>query len=454
QPPGISLLIEDYGEREFYQDRKVFLPTILAVTKNESLDWKRLAWPSIGPNYVISKIDPAMDNKDGSMLVFDYYRSLGIDANLAGIVYDEFMTKSDLSPPPTTSGRYFGFEWNQTALDGTPANAGRYEVVLTMPVLIDEMTTWDDKRSRIMLRSEPDYFSILEGSPRYLEHNLFLTLTASKTELETGEPFRHSLLLVNNGNSTEYFSIDAGGADFFSQEGLATINGNEQAACYFPSANGIKREEWGHMSMYAHYFLGEKTIVSGGSLAIADDTPISAPKYPGVYYLAGKITLTIADEEVKGKSEFDSVKVSCLDVAISNPVMLNVSAPIYEGVNLVLETDKQVYKQNETVILSLYIENDSEKSFKLQEVFPSISIRDNTGKEVYGISWVADYFEYPTIAPHSRYNLNIGTPLTWDQTTYLEDGITKPAEPGEYSISATFTSPYLKSDEHAIWIED
>ncbi|MGI0016540.1 MAG: hypothetical protein ACREBU_24220, partial [Nitrososphaera sp.] len=210
-----------------------------------------------------------------------------------------------------------------------------------------------------------------------------------------------------------------------------------------------------HMSMYAHYFLGEKTIVSGGSLAIADDTPISAPKYPGVYYLAGEITLTAADEEVEGKSEFDSVKVSCVDVVISNPVMLNVTAPIYEGVNLVLEADKQVYKRNETVNLSLYIENDSDKPFKLSEVEPAIHIKYASSEvEVYGVFWVADYSEYPTIMPHSRYDLNTGMPLTWDQTTYLEDGSSKPAEPGEYSMLATFTYPYLKSEQFAIWIEE
>ncbi|MGH9877886.1 MAG: hypothetical protein ACRD5H_09625, partial [Nitrososphaerales archaeon] len=160
------------------------------------------------------------------------------------------------------------------------------------------------------------------------------------------------------------------------------------------------------------------------------------------------------DEEVEGKSEFDSVKVSCVDVAISNPIKLNVTAPIYEGVSLVLETDKLVYARDETVMLSLYIENDGDKPFKLSEVVPSIQIKNASGFEVYGLSWVADYFEYPTVAPHSRYSLDIGAPLKWDQTTYLEDGSSKDAEPGEYSISATFTSPYLKSDEHAIGIED
>lgn len=452
QTPGISLVIEDYGEREFYQDRNVFLPTMLSVTKDDSVDWKTLAWPSIGPNYIISTVDPLPE--DEGTVVFDYYKSLGIDENLTGIAYDEFMKKSDLSPPPATSGRYFGFEWNQTALDGTIASAGKYKVVLTMPVLIDDMNTGIDKGSRILLQSEPDHFAILNGAPNYLEHDFSLKLDVDKTELQTGESFDYSLFLFNNGNRTEYFSIDVGGADFFSQGGLAASRDNEQEPCYFPAANGIKKEDWGRMSMYANYFLGGKSIVPGGNLAIADDTPISAPKYPGLYYLAGEITLTAADEEVEGKSEFDSVKVSCVDVAISNPILLNVTAPVYEGVKLVVTADKEIYKRNETVAIDLYIENNSERPFRLQEIEPSIGIKDaSSGRSVYGMAWIADYAEYPTIAPHSRYNLNIGMPLTWDQTTYLEDGSTRPAEPGEYLLEATFTSPYLKSEVHSITIQ-
>ncbi|MGI0012966.1 MAG: hypothetical protein ACREBU_05930, partial [Nitrososphaera sp.] len=139
--PGVSLVIEKYGEREFYQDRKVFLPTELTVTKDDSADWDTLAWPLIGPNHVITRIDTATGDRGSGTVVFDYYESLGIDENLTGLVYDEFMRKRELSPPPATSGRYFGFEWNQTALDGTMASAGKYRVVLTMPVLIDNMNT-------------------------------------------------------------------------------------------------------------------------------------------------------------------------------------------------------------------------------------------------------------------------------------------------------------------------
>lgn len=454
QPSGISLVIEKYGEREFYQDRKVFLPTMLAVTKEDSFEWEMLSWPSIGPNYVITKIASVPEDKNDRPVVFDYYKSLGIDETLTGIVYDEFMKKSDLSPPPATSGTYFGFEWNQTALDGPMASAGKYKVVLTMPVLIDDRNTGVDRSSRILLQSDPDYFTILNGAPNYLEHDFSLTLNVSKTELETGEIFDHSLFLINNGNRTEYFSIDAGGANFMSEEALFAANKNsEQEPCYFPAANGIEREDWGLMSMYANYFLGGKSVVSGGTLAIANDTDISAPKYPGVYYLAGEITLTAADEEVEGKLEFDSVKVSCVDVAISNPIFLNVTAPIYEGVSLELETDKQVYQRNETVEIALYIENNSDKPFKLHEVSPSISIRNDSGREVYGFMWVSDYLTYSTVEPHSRYSLTSTVPVNWDQTIFLEDGGMTSAEPGEYLLEVTFTYPYLESDVHKIIIE-
>ncbi len=452
EPPGVSLVIEEYGEREFYQDRNVFLPTMLEVTKSESLNWQKLSWPSIGPNYVITEIEPANNNSE--VVVFDYYESLGINGNLTGIVYDEFMLNTDLSPPPATSGRYFGFEWNQTSLDGTKASAGRYEVVLVMPVLIGEMTSGEVNRTIVMLRSEPEYFWILLGSPRYLEHDLSLSLIASKTALETREPFSHSLFLINNGDSTQYFSTDAVGTGFFTEEKLVLANNAEQSPCYFPSANGIKREDWGHMSMFANYFFGAKSLEPEGLLALANETLISAPSHPGIYYLAGKITLTIADEDLEGKAEFDSVKVSCLDVVIENPIMLNVTAPVQDGVSLVLKTDKDIYKQNETVAISLYIENKSDKPFKLEDASPSIGIKDAfTGREIYRITWVADYSEYPTVQPHSTFSLEIGTQFGWDQTVYSEDGKTESAKAGRYLIEAIFTHPYLQSETHTITIE-
>jgi hypothetical protein len=55
QISGISLAVEKYGEREFYQDRKVFLPTMLAVTKDDSFDESRSACNTGTPsNFTIS----------------------------------------------------------------------------------------------------------------------------------------------------------------------------------------------------------------------------------------------------------------------------------------------------------------------------------------------------------------------------------------------------------------
>jgi hypothetical protein len=57
-----------------------------------------------------------------------------------------------------------------------------------------------------------------------------------------------------------------------------------------------------------------------------------APKRPGIYYISPFVILSVQTQD----------RVKCLEV-VGNTVALNVTAPTYEGVSLVLETDKNDY---------------------------------------------------------------------------------------------------------------
>lgn len=436
QPAGISLNIEKHGSREFYQDQKVFLPTNFTITNSSAFDrGATIAWPSMGPNHIISQSD---------VTVFDYYKSRGID-DMTDIDYDEYFAVDDVPQPPAVSGRYFGFEWDQAANDGTRADPGTYSAILTMPVVITE----NGNSTVVMLMSESESFRILEGAGDDLPHDLSLFLDVTKTELETGEPFNFSLVLVNNQDHPEYFSIDRNGVEFLSAEYPQPSTVREP--CYFASANNITDyEEW-HMSMYANYFLAREPLQAGKSMFTHYNTMIEAPKRPGTYHLDGSVMLTIADSEVKGKSEFDGVRVSCLAVNLERPIALNVTAPVYEGVSLVLSPDKEAYSRGEAVSFELTIKNESDQSFKLSEVQPTIHIRDAlTGRQITDIHFVLDFHEYPTIQPHSKYIVSV--PLAWDQKVFDDNGEPRLVEPGQYLIRATFIFPYLESEERAITI--
>ncbi len=395
---GVSVNIEKYGRRQFYQDENVVLPTNVTISDASAFGKDAvIAWPSIGPNYIIK-------SASANEIVFDYYKSLGID--ISQLQFDESVKAGELEPPPAVFGRYFGFEWNQTGLDGTRVEPGTYHVFLTMPLMI--------KEEIVTLTSEPDSFTIIEGKPAPKPHNLSLEYRVDNTNLATGEPYSFSLYLVNNGSHSESFTVD---------------RNSEEGSCY-----------WSHTAKLEH---PDYTLPPGGKINLSAENNVgAAPKIPGTYPYTPFVMLSIDELE----------RVECLKVE-ANTVTLNVTATVYEGVKLVVATDKHVYKSNETVKIDLYIENNSYTPFKLQEIAPSITIKDASGKGVYGIAWIADYTEYPIVQPHSSFSLSGAFPLTWNQTVYLEDGSTKRAEPGEYFLEATFTYPYLESDVHKITIE-
>jgi hypothetical protein len=78
-------------------------------------------------------------------------------------------------------------------------------------------------------------------------------------------------------------------------------------------------------------------------------------------------------------------------------------------------------------------------------------VKDSTGKETANTGTLfADYSEYPTVAPYSRYDLNF---LSWDPKMYSEKDGLVPMPPGEYPIEVEFWSPFLKSNSHSITLE-
>lgn len=412
-PAGIKLEIEKLGARQFYQDRDMWLPTQISVTRNDTIDWELIAWPSIGPNYVISKLGSSPEGT----IVYDYYKSLGIDYE-KDIQYDEFLKAADLSPFPQVSGRYFGFGWNQTDMGGAKVGPGEYGVMLLMPILIGDIGTGDDKRARILLTSAPEYFTLLAGPAPNLEHRIVLKQTVNQTKLQTGELYEHSLLLINEGNQQEYFSLISN-------------------PCPWEGAGGI---------VYPWYF--NSPLAPGESYVITHGIS-EASKYPGTYYLNSSYVFAVPDEPVEGKSENDGVRVSCFEIQ-PNPIVLEVTAPSYEDVSLVLKSDKQEYKRNEIVHLSLYIENNSSMPFVLSEVVPDLSITTPNGTKL-SLGWVADAFRPITVDPHSAFRLDNMISLDWDLNdvyqipSYPDDGYS-PAAPGRYTVDATFVSPYLRSE--------
>jgi hypothetical protein len=274
---------------------------------------------------------------------------------------------------------------------------------------------WDDDGSGYYALSPK-----LEGTLLNIElkqnleyHDLTLELDFSQRVVVAGRSINGSLYLVNNSDHPESITVD-GIYEWMSPA----------LSCYNP-----------------HVLYEPITIPAGGKLNLANDSVDWGPRHPGIYNFTKFAVLSVKNPDGK---------VGCLRIG-SNTVTADVTAPPSpDGVKLVLHTDKHVYHGNETIPLNLYIENNSGTPFKLSEVVLSAYVKDSTGKEVTNTGTLfADYSNYPTIAPHSQYDLN-GF-LSWNQRTYLDTG--QPVPIGEYFIEVEFWSPFLKSNSHKITIE-
>lgn len=154
---------------------------------------------------------------------------------------------------------------------------------------------------------------------------------------------------------------------------------------------------------------------------------------------------------------------------LSSPsVNVNITAASYDNIKLVLDVDKESYYRNETVSFTIYVENNSDKPFRITLDEIMIHIRDIHGN---GILWFTAALSpiaagqesgipNVVIKPHSNYTFeNIamehqGTSFwEWDQRNMTPEGMPVPMEPGTYQVYATFTSPPIKSDAVTIVLQ-
>ncbi|MGI0034566.1 MAG: hypothetical protein ACRD98_01680 [Nitrososphaera sp.] len=298
-------------------------------------------------------------------------------------------------------------------------------------------------------RNDPSDFTV---------HDLSLHVELSKKHILAGESAITSVYIVNNGNHPEYiepYSIDVLTGemfvDFYPADDLTDISFKIGTT---PCMAGVSGEQ------LAEFFDPYEPLMPGERLYLLDNT-FTMPKIPGIYFYTGSISLTLAHEDVKQKVQeskrvYDlKVKQGCLSLT-ANPVLLNVEALQFDGVSLVLSTDKEVYARNETVQFSVRIENSSDKPFSLEAEFVNIIIRDINATEMVNVFAFGDSsHELPVVEPHSTYVF--AKDIAWAQQDYSHirpGSFNEPvaAKPGVYTVEATFGDPYLKAESVTITI--
>lgn len=259
--------------------------------------------------------------------------------------------------------------------------------------------------------------------------NLVLEFNTTKTNVSTTEVFGTSYHLVNKGHDTLPIAIHDYIGAYESLNGATAQRMGPDVSCLWKWSTEIVSPD--------------TVLAPGQSMNLTEkSSQSSAPKIPGIYYFTPFVVLSVQTHE----------RVKCIEIA-ANTIALNVTAPAYDGVQLVAQSDKRSYKHGENVTISLYIENNGDKPFRTTEIEPTVRIiEESIGLEVYNSGFVADYYEYPIVQPHSRFDLS--PQLVWNQKTFQQDGSLMPATPGRYTISATFTYPYLESQEYTITIEE
>jgi hypothetical protein len=263
---------------------------------------------------------------------------------------------------------------------------------------------------------------------------LALEFQVTKTDLTTQEPFGTSYYLVNNGSYTVSLTVDDYIGVYESFNGKTPQRLGPDSSC-----------TWQFQKQIEH---PDVILKPGEMMNLTERSAESAaPTNPGIYYYSPFVILSVQGQE----------RVKCMEI-VGNTVILNVTAPVYEGVSLVLQTDKEKYRVDEVVHFTFFIENASDEPFVLTEEVPLIKISSSNGTEVLQIGFVADHVWPITIEPHSTYRLDDLFPLDWDlsdiyQVPPEKDGNEVQATPGVYFINATFTYPYLESKTFEISVE-
>lgn len=259
--------------------------------------------------------------------------------------------------------------------------------------------------------------------------NLILEFNVTETNVSTGELYGTSYYLVNRGKQTVALTVDDYIGVYESLNGATARRLGPDSSCVWKYASKIENPD---------------AILKPGEMMNLTERirESSAPKYPGIYNYSPFVILSVQAQE----------RVKCLEI-VGNTVTLNVTgAPAYKGINLVLETDKKVYKVNEVVHFSLYIENTSEEPFVFTEDVRSIIIRSDNGTKILDSTWAwpTDQLQPITVKPHTRYQLDDPFPFVWNLSDIYQippdnDGNEVQSTPGVYLINATFGYPYLDS---------
>jgi hypothetical protein len=269
-------------------------------------------------------------------------------------------------------------------------------------------------------------------------HNLGLEITMENPENVTAGLLKGSVELVNHGNGSEIIKVDPESDFDVWPVGIPRSNPGTLNECGFWS--GLELNDVDAFELPAH---GRMKVNYGDTISI----PYSYLDHADSYELSwiGRLRL----QEPDG--------VQCMYVH-SEKVRFNVTAPKYEGINLVLSTDKQLYGRNETIRFAAQVQNTSDKPFEVSVNEMMIHIQgEGGGKLILTFSGVSDID--PVVIPaHSKYTLDYlsypGKPWSWDwdQRNYTTDGIPFAVEPGRYLAYATFSSPPMKSETIVITI--
>lgn len=279
---------------------------------------------------------------------------------------------------------------------------------------------------------------VVVSDAQIAEHNtenLVLEFDVTKTDVSTAESYGTSYYLVNNGSRTVSLTVDGYIGAYVSANGMTPVRLGPDPSC-----------TWKHATRIAQ---PDVVLRPGEMMNLTEISSVSeAPKYPGTYYISPFVILSVQAED----------RVKCLEV-VGNTVALNVTGPAYEGVRLVLKTDKESYTVDEDVHMSLYIENVSDEPFVLTEQDTRITIQSDNGMGTIVAGLTVDSFGPTTVEPHSIYRLDDAVPLVWDlgdvyQIPPQDDDNNVEAISGTYFISASFTYPYLESETLEISVRE
>ncbi len=389
---NLTLRVE-MDRKQFYINEEIPFMIHLYGESSQSIF---IGFPNKGANFIVSD--------SSNNIIYDRYVKQGI--SLDEMRYNE--AGAELAGG--VSGTAWRYVWSPESSKELLVQGETYFIEAMLPVMID-----DDV---IYLRSSKEPIEILKGDAPTKIHALELKFEYNKADLLTGEEAPVKVYLLNNGHESEFIAVDGLWGEVESVDSrVSQGGGNKIDTCY--SKNELK--------------LANPLEVRPSERAELT-TELFSLKYPGTYVGNEHVMLS-----VQGINKVECIKLD------SVPIEISVKPKIYEGVKLVLETDKQVYNRNETVHFNAFIANNSNEPFTITEQELTISIKDSSGNEVSAPGYIAEIVGPITIRPHSTYSLSGIIALTWDQRVYMPSEEQRVAESGQYLAEAIFTSPYLKS---------